>query len=69
MLSSLYSHTTNNVLRATMSWKLLECGKIFQFSHEYVAIPLTHFLQWLNGDDILEFKLRRTKKFSRERGC
>ena len=69
MLSSLYSHTTNNVLSATMSWKLLECGKIFQFSHEYVAIPLTHFLQWLNGDDNLEFKLRRTKKFSRERGC
>ena len=61
MLSSLYSHTTNNVLSATMSWKLLECGKIFQFSHKYVAIPLTHLLQWLNGDDNLEFKLRRTK--------
>ena len=61
MLSSLYSHTTNNVLRATMSWKLLERGKRFQFSHEYVAIPFTHLLQWVNGDDNLEFKLRRTK--------
>ena len=61
MLSSLYSHTTNNVLSATMSWKLLERGKRFQFSHEYVAIPLTHLLQWLNGDDNLEFKLRKTK--------
>ena len=27
ILSSLYSHTTNNVLSATMSWKILERGK------------------------------------------
>ena len=44
-----------------MSRKLLSHGSRFQFSHEYVAIPLTHLLQWLNGDDNLEFKLRRTK--------
>jgi hypothetical protein len=61
MLLSLYSHTTDNVLSATMSWKLLEYGIRLQFSHEYVAIPLTHLLQWSNGDDNLEFKLRRTK--------
>ena len=61
MLSSLYSHTTNNVLSATMSWKLLECSKRFHFSHETMNIPLTHLLQWLNGDDNLEFKLKKTK--------
>ena len=38
-----------------------ERGKRFQLSHEYVAIPLTHLLQWLNGDDNLNFKLRKTK--------
>ena len=27
MLSSLYSHTTNNILSATMSWKLLNVVK------------------------------------------
>ena len=61
MLSSLYSHTTNNVLSATMSWKLLERATRFRLSHEFMNIPLRHLLQWLNGDDNLEFKLRRTK--------
>ena len=61
MLSSLYSYTANNVLSATMSWKLLECSKRFQFSHETMNIPLAHLLQWLNGDDNLEFKLKKTK--------
>ena len=57
----MYSHTTNNVLSVTISWKLLERGSRFSFSHETISIPLKHLLQWLNGDENLEFKLRKTK--------
>ena len=61
MLSSLYGHTTNNVLSATMAWKLLSCSSRFQFSHEFINIPLVHLLQWLHGSNNLEFKLKTVK--------
>jgi len=61
MLSSLYGHTASNVLSATMSRKLLSHGSRFQYSHEFVGIPTKHLLQWLTGEDNLEFKLRKVK--------
>ena len=61
MLSSLYGHTASNVLSATMSRKLLSHSSRFQYSHEFVGIPTTHLLQWLTGEDNLEFKLRKVK--------
>ena len=68
MLSSLYGHTSSNVLSATMSRKLLSHGERFQYSHEFVTIPLKHLLQWLAGDDNLEFKLRRVRHSDGEYG-
>ena len=47
MLSSLYDHTSSNVLSATMSRKLLSHGSRFQFSHGTVTIVLKNLLQWL----------------------
>ena len=61
MLASLYGHTSTNVLSSTMAAKLLADGERFKFSHEFVAIPLKHLLQWLNGEEQLEFKLRKVK--------
>ena len=68
MLSSLYGHTSSNVLSATMSRKLLSHGSRFQYSHEFAAIPLKHLLQWLAGDDNLLFKLRRVSHSDGEYG-
>ena len=45
MLSSLYGHTSSNVLSATMAKKLLSHGSRFQFSHEFMNILLVHLLQ------------------------
>ena len=62
MLASLYGHTSKNVLSSTMAAKLLTDGERFKFSHEFTAIPLKHLLEWLNGEEELEFKLRKVKK-------
>ena len=59
MFASLYGHTSNNVLSSTMAAKLLADGERFTFSHEFTAIPLKHLLEWLNGEEELEFKLRK----------
>ena len=58
MLSSLYAHTSKNVLSATMAGKLLSQESRFQFSHDFLNIPLKHLLSWVDGEDNLEFKLR-----------
>ena len=50
MLAFLYGHTANNVLGSTT---------IFRFSHDFIAIPLKHLVEWLNGEKYLEFKLRK----------
>ena len=57
MLSSLYGHTSNNVLSATMARKLLSHGSRFTFSHDFLNIPLKHLLDWVHNED-LEFKLK-----------
>lgn len=57
MLSSLYGHTSNNVLSATMARKLLSHGSRFTFSHDFLNIPLKHLLDWVHDED-LEFKLK-----------
>ena len=61
MLASLYGHTSNNVLSSTMSTKLLADGERFNFSHDFMSIPLKHMIQWLHGEENLEFKLRKVK--------
>ena len=61
MLVSLYGHTSNTVLSSTMAAKLLADGERFMFSHEFVAIPLKHLIDWLNGEEHLDFKLRKVK--------
>ena len=61
MLSSLYGHTANNVLSSTMAAKLLLDESRFQFSHEFLNIPLKHLMEWAEGIDDLEFKLRTVK--------
>ena len=66
MLASLYGHTSKNVLSSTMAAKLLANGERFKFSHEFTAIPLKHLLEWLNGEEELEFKLRKVKKEDRK---
>ena len=62
MLSSLYGHTSSNVLSATMAKKLLSHGSRFQFSHEFMNISLVHLLQWINDEEDLEYRLRKVKK-------
>ena len=62
MLASLYGHTSKNILSSTMAAKLLTDGERFKFSHEFTAIPLKHLFEWLNGEEELEFKLRKVKK-------
>ena len=57
-LSSLYAHTSKNVLSATMARKLLSHGQRFQFSHDFINIPLKHLLQWLDDNCHLDFKLK-----------
>ena len=54
ILSSLYGRTASNFLSATMSRKLLSHCSRFQYSHEFVAIPIKHLLQWLTGEDNLD---------------
>ena len=61
MLSSLYDHTSNNVLSATMAKKILSQGSRFQYSHEFMSIPLVHLLQQITDEENLEFKLRKVK--------
>ena len=60
-LSSLYAHTSKNVLSATMARKLLSHGQRFQFSHDFINIPLKHLLQWLDDNCHLDFKLKLVK--------
>ena len=60
-LASLYGHTANNVLSSTTATKLLADGERFNFSHDFMSIPLKHMIQWLHGEENLEFKLRKVK--------
>lgn len=49
MLSSLYGHTTNNVLSETMAWKLLLRGSGFQFvsmKNEYTIEKSSTMVGW-----------------------
>ena len=66
MLSSLYGHTASNMLSATMASKLLSHGERFQFSHDFMTIPLKHLLQWLDHEENLDFKLRIVKNSDNE---
>ena len=61
MLTSLYGHTSNNVLSSTMATKLLIDGERFKFSHDFKSIPLKHLIEWLSGEEHLEFKLRKVR--------
>ena len=61
MLSSLYGHTSSNVLSATMAKKLLSHGSRFQFSHDFMNIPLVQLLQWITDEEHLEYRLRKVK--------
>ena len=61
MLSSLYGHTASNVLSSTMAAKLLADESIFSFSHEFKSIPLKHLIEWSEGTEHLDFKLRKVK--------
>ena len=45
MLTSLYGHTSNNVLSSTMATKLLIDGERFKFSHDFKSIPLKHLIE------------------------
>ena len=44
-----------------MAAKLLADGERFKFSHDFVANLLKHLIEWLNGEEQLEFKLRKVK--------
>ena len=44
-----------------MARKLLSHISRFQFSHEFINIPLVHLIDWLDGSDKLEFKLKKVK--------
>ena len=44
-----------------MARKLLADGERFKFSHEFKSIPLKHLIEWLNGEEYLEFKLRKVR--------
>ena len=61
MLTSLYGHTSNNVLSSTMATKLLIDGERFKFCHDFKSIPLKHLIEWLSGEEHLEFKLRKVR--------
>ena len=61
MLSSLYGHTSSNVLSSTMAAKLLADESRFCFSHEFQSIPLRHLIDWAEGTEHLDFRLRRVK--------
>ena len=62
MLSAVYAHTANNVLSSTMAWKILYQGSRFKFSHDTVFIQLQHLIDWAEGAENLEFKLRKVKQ-------
>ena len=60
VLSSLYAHTSGNVLSATMAHLLLYQDQRFTFSHDFQHIPLRHLIDWCNGDhEDLTFLLRK----------
>ena len=59
MLSALYAHTAKNVLSSTMSWKILYEGSRFKFSHQTETIPLPHLIEWADGNDNLDFRLKK----------
>ena len=61
MLSSLYGHTSSNVLSSTMAAKLLADESRFTFSHEFKSIPLIHLIECVEGTENLDFKLRKVK--------
>ena len=61
MLSSIYAHTSSNVLSATMARKLLSSGGRFKFSHDFMYIPLKHLLEWHDKVEHLEFSLKKVK--------
>ena len=44
-----------------MSTKLLVDEGRFSFSHEFQSIPLKHLIEWAEGLEHLDFKLRRVK--------
>ena len=58
---ALKAQTADKPYNHTVARKLLSHTGRFQFSHGFVAIPLKHLLQWLHGNDDLEFKLRTMK--------
>ena len=62
MLSAVYAHTSKNVLSSTMAWKILYQGTRFKFSHKTEPIPLPHLIEWVEGADNLDFRLRKIKK-------
>ena len=62
MLSSLYAHTSENVLSATMAHMLLYQKERFSFSHEFTTIPTRHLIDWCDGNtEELNFRLRKVK--------
>ena len=61
MLTSIYGHTASNVLSSTMAAKLLADESRFQFSHKFQNIPLNHLIEWAEGIENLDFKLRKVK--------
>ena len=44
-----------------MAAKLLGEESRFKFSHEFKSIPLKHLIEWTEGIEHLEFKLRKVK--------
>ena len=63
MLSSLYGHTASNVLSSTMAAKLLADDSRFTVSHEFKSIPLKYLIEWSEGTEHLDIKLRKVKKW------
>ena len=61
MISSLYGHTSTNVLSVAIAKKLSANGSRFQYSHEFMNISLPHILQWMKGEENLDLKLRKVK--------
>ena len=62
ILSAVYAHTASNVLSSTMGWKILYEGSRFKFSHLTKTIPLSHLIEWVDGSNNLDFKLKKIKK-------
>ena len=49
-----------------MAAKLLGEESRFKFSHEFQYIPLKHLIEWTEGIEQLEFKLRKVKNINDE---